>query len=208
MSAPKGCRPWTAADLETLHWMRANGDENPQIAEALGRSLDSVKAKIRKETRSGAVARRASRPQSGTAAERALLASLHAAGKTDAEKAAALGWTLYATMWLMRRGLREGWVLKSPFFWTPEDEATLSQLRSGGLQTKQIADRMGRSLCSVRAKIQSLIQRGLIASLRDDGRFAAKLGIPAAKLADYRLFRSNLYTPAEATSFCRGAARP
>ena len=203
-------RPWTADEMDVLRWMRANNDSDAQIAEALNRTIDSVRHGLRKEIRTGGVARR-ERQRPGNApwtdADRLKLAELHAAGISDAEKAAALNRGVASTKWMLRRGLREGWISKSPFFWTEEKKAELARLLSDGVPPLETSARLKRSRQSVYKMKQYCAAVGLLQDAASDAILARRTGLPADKLDDYRILRLKRFSSAEAAAMCR-EARP
>jgi predicted transcriptional regulator len=202
-------RPWTAEELEVLHWMRSSDDSNELIAQAINRSVESVHHQIRKEIRNGTLERREGRLPGNlpwTDADKMRLADLHATGLTAAEKAAVLKRSPGSVLWMIRRGLAEGWLQKCGIFWTDAATAELIHLREvEKLEAREIAVRMDRSLRSVWERIRYCIRHGLIQARTDEAHIARRVGVPVEKLNDYRIFRRKAFSPAEAQALCQAA---
>lgn len=155
-----------------------------------------------------------------TDVERAMLARLRTEGKTDAEMSAALGRPLDGLRWMLRRGVREGWVSRNPHYWTESERATHRGMLRAGKSNREIGEKLGRSSQSIwqqakrarkAGKLLPPMSKPELSRLKSAGMasaFCLRIGIPVAAISDYRMLRRKDYTQAEAAAICRGEARP
>ena len=91
--------------------------------------------------------------------------------------------------------------------WAPADVAQLTYLRARGAGYDAIAKTLSRTRYQVKAKVQWMMERGLLARknrAHPRGRISADaLGIPIGSLPDFRLLRRKGFTADEAVQMIR-----